>query len=237
MAEIHIKNNDDLSQLRSEFAANVSHELKTPLTSIKGFADLLSSGVVSDEADRKHFVDMISVEADRMINLINDILKLSELQESVRPAYSMPSNVLQTARDVVSNLESTAAAADVTVIVLGDECTLPMEQERLRILLINLIENAIKYNKPGGHVYVSAKKSEDSVSICVSDTGIGIPPEHQPRIFERFYRVDKSRSKKTGGTGLGLAIVKHIAALYDGHITIESEPENGTSITIRFGCV
>ena len=225
---------DDLSQLRSEFAANVSHELRTPLTTIKGFADILASGVVTSEEDRQRFITMISVEADRMITLVNDILRLSELQESSRPAIPRCTPVLALAHEIAKNEAEAAAAANITLAVTGEECSAPVEQARLRILLTNLMENAIKYNRPGGSVTVSAHRSGGCVQISVADTGIGIPPEHQARVFERFYRVDKSRSKKTGGTGLGLAIVKHIVSLYGGRIRLESESGAGTCITVEF---
>lgn len=228
--------NDNLAKLRSEFAANVSHELKTPLTSIKGFADMLVSGLVTDEDSKMRFITMISVEADRMINLINDILKLSELEE-VKIAHPVSnSDVLLLARETAERLMPAAHEAQVTLHVCGDEAQLPIEQERLRLLFINLIENAIKYNKPRGSVHVTVKHSGDMVSICVADTGIGIPEEHQSRIFERFYRVDKSRSKKTGGTGLGLAIVKHVTALYGGKLNLRSHPGVGTTIVVEFPC-
>jgi two-component system phosphate regulon sensor histidine kinase PhoR len=225
---------DNLSKLRSEFAANVSHELRTPLTTIKGFADILASGVVTNEEDRQRFITMISVEADRMITLVNDILRLSELQESSCPTMPCCTPILELAREIVINEAEEAEAANITLSVTGEECNAPIERARLRILLTNLIENAIKYNKPGGNVTVSAWKSGTCVSICVEDTGIGIPQEHQKRVFERFYRIDKSRSKKTGGTGLGLAIVKHIVSLYGGRIHLESQPGIGTKITIEF---
>lgn len=228
--------NDNLAKLRSEFAANVSHELKTPLTSIKGFADMLVSGLVTDEDSKMRFITMISVEADRMINLINDILKLSELEEVKIANPVSNSDVLLLARETVERLMPAAQGAQVTLHVSGDEAELPIEQERLRLLFVNLIENAIKYNKPRGSVDVTVKHSGNTVSICVVDTGIGIPEEHQSRIFERFYRVDKSRSKKTGGTGLGLAIVKHVTALYGGKLNLWSNPGIGTTIVVEFPC-
>ena len=234
--DININKADDLAQLRSEFASNVSHELKTPLTTIKGFADILSSGVVISEEDRQRFVTMISVEADRMINLINDILRLSELQEAQTPSATSYTEVMSLAEEVAESSRQAAENAGVTITATGDECVLPIERGRLRILLQNLAENAIKYNRTGGHVVISVTDCGQSVALSVEDDGIGIPPEHQSRVFERFYRVDKSRSKKTGGTGLGLAIVKHIAALYGGRISLESAPEKGTRITVEFDC-
>ena len=225
---------DELSQLRSEFAANVSHELRTPLTTIKGFADMLASGVVTEEADRQRFLTMISVEADRMINLVNDILRLSELQEAQAPGNTVYTLVQDLAKEILINEADNAEANGVTLSLTGRECTIPMERTRLRILLTNLIENAIKYNRPGGKVEVHTGSNGSLAEISVADTGIGIPHDQQGRVFERFYRVDKSRSKKTGGTGLGLAIVKHIVSLYGGHIRLESEPGVGTTVIVSF---
>lgn len=230
----NIYENDNLAELRSEFAANVSHELKTPLTSIKGFADMLASGVVTDEDAKMRFLTMISVEADKMIALINDIMVLSELEEEFIPSTKERTEVLPVINEAVKSLEAAAAADNIKITVSGDTCYLPIEEGRVRMLMSNLIENAIKYNVPNGYINISAKRRMDRVELSISDSGIGIPYEYQPRIFERFYRVDKSRSKKTGGSGLGLAIVKHITALYKGRLSLESEPDNGTTITIEF---
>lgn len=222
---------EKLQSSRSEFTANVTHELKTPLTSIKGFADMLSAGMVTDPEDEKRFLTMIGVEADRLIQLINDVLKLSELESAAmsRPDESAP--LLATARDVAELLRPTAG--DVTVTVTGAECAANISPGRLRELLVNLISNAVKYNVPGGTVTVTAQRAEgDRVSLRVADTGIGIPEEAQCHVFERFYRVDKGRSKKAGGTGLGLAIVKHITALYGGELKLESQVGKGTAITV-----
>ncbi len=230
----NIYENDNLAELRSEFAANVSHELKTPLTSIKGFADMLASGVVTDEETKQRFLTMISVEADRMIALINDIMVLSELEEEFIPSAKESTEVLPVIRETVKFFKRAADADNIKVTVSGDKCWIPIEENRFRMMMKNLIENAIKYNVPNGYINISAKKHGDRVEVSISDSGIGIPYEHQNRVFERFYRVDKSRSKKTGGSGLGLAIVKHITTLYNGRLMLESEPENGTTITVDF---
>lgn len=230
----NIYENDNLAELRSEFAANVSHELKTPLTSIKGFADMLASGVVTDEDSKLRFLTMISVEADRMITLINDILLLSELEEEYVPKNEANTEVLPVIEDTIESLKPSADAYNIVITASGDQCCLPIEENRVHMLMANLIENAIKYNVPNGYINISVKQKDGKVKISISDSGIGIPYEHQARVFERFYRVDKSRSKKTGGSGLGLAIVKHITALYNGRLTLESEPEVGTTITVEF---
>ena len=231
-AEVAIARVDEkLQSSRSEFTANVTHELKTPLTSIKGFTDMLTSGMVKNPEDEKRFITMIGVEADRLILLINDVLKLSEL-ESV--AISQPEEAAPlraTADDVAGLLRPTAG--DVTITVEGEECTANISPGRLRELLMNLISNAVKYNVPGGRVTVAVGRAEKGkVRLCVEDTGIGIPEEAQPHVFERFYRVDKGRSKKAGGTGLGLAIVKHITALYGGTLKLDSQVGEGTVITV-----
>ena len=222
---------EKLQSSRSEFTANVTHELKTPLTSIKGFSDMLASGMVTDPEDEKRFITMIGVEADRLILLINDVLKLSELESAAIAQGSESAPLRATAEDVAELLRPTAG--DVTIAVEGEECAASISPGRLRELLMNLMSNAVKYNVPGGKVTVTVGGAEDgTVRLCVEDTGIGIPEEAQPHVFERFYRVDKGRSKKAGGTGLGLAIVKHITALYGGTLELESQVGRGTSITV-----
>lgn len=222
---------EKLQSSRSEFTANVTHELKTPLTTIKGFSDMILSGMVADPADEKRFITMISVEADRMIQLINDILKISELETVAisQPNESAP--LLQDLREVADLLRPTAGG--VTITVEGEECLANISPKRLRELTMNLMSNAVKYNVPGGSVTAVVGQGEDGkVFLRVSDTGIGIPEEAQSHVFERFYRVDKGRSKKAGGTGLGLSIVKHVVALYGGAIDLKSEVGKGTEITV-----
>ena len=197
--------------IRSEFTANVSHELKTPLTSIKGFTDMLSTGMVQSPEDQKRFLTMIGVEVDRLIDLINDILELSEL-ESVA-------------------IEQ-AGEAQGTLSVCGEPGLARIASGRLKELLMNLMENAVKYSEPGGKVEVAVTKGAGTMTITVADNGIGIPPEAQERVFERFYRVDRGRARKNGGTGLGLAIVKHICQLYGGFVTLDSAPGRGSTFTV-----
>lgn len=221
---------EKLQSSRSEFTANVTHELKTPLTSIKGFADMITSGIVQDPEDQKRFITMIGVEADRMIRLINDILKLSELETLPAPLRQESTQVLPVVQDTAQLLRPTAG--DISIEVSGAPCAANISESRLRELAVNLISNAVKYNVPGGSVRVTVEHEADQVLLRVADTGIGIPEEAQSHVFERFYRVDKGRSKKAGGTGLGLAIVKHITALYGGHIDLQSTVGVGTVITI-----
>ncbi len=228
---------EKLQTVRSEFAANVSHELKTPLTSIKGFTDMLSSGIVKDPEDQRRFITMIGVEVDRLVELINDVLKLSELESVAMPQSDIRADVLAVAGEAREFLKPVADRAGVTVLLGGVETQVAMAPGRLRELFTNLIENGIKYNERNGRVDITVRQVEHQVLIVVSDTGIGIPQDAQGRVFERFYRVDKGRARKTGGTGLGLAIVKHITQLYGGTIQLESEAGKGTTITVAFPAV
>ena len=215
-------------QLRREFSANVSHELKTPLQGIIGSAELLESGMVKVE-DTPRFVGHIRREASRLVNLIEDIIRLSQLDEGVElPAEDV--ELLALAEEVITVLLPSAVQKDVTITVSGEGFRTTGVRRLLYEILYNLCDNAIKYNVPGGSVTVHVENSR----LVVRDTGIGIPAEHQGRIFERFYRVDKSHSKASGGTGLGLSIVKHAAAYHNAEIVIESTPGTGTAITIQF---
>ena len=218
--------------IRSEFTANVSHELKTPLTSIKGFTDMLSSGMVISPADQKRFITMIGVEVDRLIDLINDILKLSELESVAIDQTEERSAVLDAARETASLLEPSAKAAGVTLTVEGDPATVAVPMSRLKELLFNLMGNGIKYSENGGTVTTRVRVEDGKAVISVADQGIGIPQEDQSRVFERFYRVEKGRARKNGGTGLGLAIVKHITQLYGGTVSLESEVGKGSTFTV-----
>ena len=218
--------------IRSEFTANVSHELKTPLTSIKGFTDMLSSGMVTSPADQKRFITMIGVEVDRLIDLINDILKLSELESVAIDQTEERSAVLDAARETASLLEPSAKAAGVTLTVEGDPATVAVPMSRLKELLFNLMGNGIKYSENGGTVTTRVHVQDGKAVISVADQGIGIPQEDQSRVFERFYRVEKGRARKNGGTGLGLAIVKHITQLYGGTVSLESEVGKGSTFTV-----
>ena len=215
-------------KLRREFSANVSHELKTPLQSIIGSAELLESGMVKLE-DTSRFVGHIRREAARLVNLIEDIIRLSQLDEGV----AMPRetvDILQLSGEVKAILEASAEEKEVRICVSGEGFNVMGVRRMLQEMLYNLCENAIKYNVSGGSVTIHAENN----CLTVRDTGIGIPQEHQDRIFERFYRVDKSHSKATGGTGLGLSIVKHAVAYHNAKITLDSAPGKGTTIIIQF---
>ena len=218
--------------IRAEFTANVSHELKTPLTSIKGFTDMLSSGMVSNEEDQRRFLTMMGVEVDRLIDLINDILKLSELESVAIEQQEACCDVLEIAQAVTDLLTASAQQGEITLTLSGQSATTAIPATRLKELLINLIGNGIKYNEPGGTVHTEISTTDTMAIITVSDTGIGIPEEAKIRVFERFYRVDKGRSRQSGGTGLGLAIVKHMVQLYNGTLTLESKLGEGSTFTV-----
>ena len=219
--------------IRSEFTANVSHELKTPLTSIKGFTDMLSGGMVASPEDQKRFITMIGVEVDRLIDLINDILKLSELESAAIDQSSEHCDALEVAEDTAALLTPAAREAGVSLAVSGLSAEVAVPQSRLKELLLNLMGNGIKYTESGGRVETTIHLQNNQAVITVADNGIGIPAEAQGRVFERFYRVDKGRARKNGGTGLGLAIVKHIVQLYGGTVTLESKVGKGSTFTVK----
>ena len=221
-------------KLRREFSANVSHELKTPLHTISGCAELLANGMVKPD-DIPRFATQIQSEAKRMITLIEDIIKLSHLDEGAGDMQRCDVDLAAIARATVENLRPAAKAADVALSV--NACPAVIKNgipQLLEAIVYNLCENAIKYNRPGGFVKVGVEKNADGTVLTVEDNGIGIPAEQQERIFERFYRVDKSHSKEVGGTGLGLSIVKHAAALHNAKISMHSAPDEGTSVSVVF---
>ena len=217
-------------QLRREFSANVSHELKTPLTTIYGNAEMLGNGMVK-EMDKPNFYAKIKGEAERLITLIEDIIMLSRLDENNGEMLIEQVDLLDVADEVVVSLMPKAKEQNITMTITGSG-VFPANRAQMVELFHNLIDNAIKYNKPNGTVTVALDVTNNQAKFVITDTGIGIPKEELSRIFERFYRVDKSRSKKTGGTGLGLAIVKHIVIAYDGKIELHSAEGQGTNITV-----
>lgn len=221
------------ANMRQDFTANVSHELKTPLTSISGYAELIENGMAS-ERDVVRFAKEIHKNANRLLTLINDIIKLSELDAMERSISFEPVNLYQMAETCVNMLQINAEKHKVGLFFSGVPCTITANKEMIEELLYNLCDNAIRYNTENGSVWVEVKEENGRPILKVKDTGIGILPEHQERIFERFYRVDKSRSKSTGGTGLGLAIVKHIVAKHGAKIKLRSETGKGTEIKILF---
>lgn len=221
------------ADMRVEFTANVSHELKTPLTSISGYAELIESGMARDEQARR-FAGEIHKSANRLLTLINDIIKLSQLDAPEHKIERETVDLGQIAEGTVNQLRLSAAKMGVTLITDVKPGLVSADRGMMEELIYNLCDNAIRYNVHGGSVRVEVRPVRDRVLLVVQDTGIGIGREHQERVFERFYRVDKSRSKATGGTGLGLAIVKHIAAQHEATIAMQSELGSGTTITVSF---
>ncbi len=218
--------------MRQEFTANVSHELKTPLAAISGYAELIETGMATGD-DIIRFAGDIHRNSDRLLTLINDILRISELDEGGMVENFEQINLYDTSVLCMDMLEMTANKYDVKVYAEGDkDVNISANKQMMEELVYNLCENAIRYNNPGGEVHISIEQIEDKVVLTVKDNGIGIPKEHQERVFERFYRVDKSRSKIKGGTGLGLAIVKHIVASHNAILEIESEEGKGTCIKV-----
>lgn len=228
---------DDVLQnarIRQEFTANVSHELKTPLTAISGYSELIENGMVIEQTEVRRFAGEIHGNANRLLTLINDVIRLSELDDSENEEILEPVNLRESAENCVSMLQINAEKHGVTLTMEGENALILANKQMIEEVLYNLCDNAIRYNRENGSVCVIVKNNQDKVVLIVKDTGIGIPKEHQERIFERFYRVDKSRSKSTGGTGLGLAIVKHILKKLNASIVLESETGKGTEITIAF---
>ena len=223
-----------LDKQKKQFTANVSHELKTPLTSIAGYAELIETGMAKPE-DVKPFAGVIRKQALRLVSLSEDIIQLSQLEESDDEDMSFESvNLYEIAQRCVEALNINAINKGVTLNLTGEECYIRGKAQLVEELVYNLCDNAIRYNKKNGNVTVTVNPLEKGASVSVKDTGIGIPKKYQERIFERFFRVDKSRSKATGGTGLGLAIVKHITQLHDAKLEISSEEGKGTEIIVTF---
>lgn len=217
---------------RQEFTANVTHELKTPLQSIIGSAELLETGLVKDE-DKGKFIGNIRKEASRLVNLINDIIRLSQLDENLESATEKV-ELVSVANEVVDVLSASASKKNVSLYVDGEPCTIFGVKRYIYEIIYNLCDNAIRYNIDGGKVTIKISKESGRPEISVTDTGIGIAPEHHNRIFERFYRVDKSHSKETGGTGLGLSIVKHAVQYHKAKVMLDSAVGKGTTVTVKF---
>ena len=229
---------EERENLRREFSANVSHELKTPLTSISGIAEIMKNGIV-DSADIPEFAGRIYSEARRLINLVEDIIKLSQLDEDNTSVDKEIIDLYDMAEYVAEHLRPVASSRGISIEVEGEHLSIMGVRAVIEEMVYNLCDNAVKYNNDNGSVTVTVGKTDEpdyGVSICVSDTGIGIAKEYQERIFERFYRVDKSHSKEIGGTGLGLSIVKHAAKMHAACVDIESVPGKGTDIAVKFYC-
>ena len=220
-------------RLRREFSANVSHELKTPLTSISGFAELMKEGLVPPEKIPEFSGDIYK-ESLRLIGLVNDIIQLSRLDENSTQFQRAPVDLYDLCAQSLERLSTVAARQSVTLALTGEHAEIIGVEQLLKEMIYNLLDNAIKYNVPGGSVTASVRKSAGRTILSVADTGIGIPYAHQPRVFERFYRVDKSHSKEVGGTGLGLSIVRHAAQYHGARLELKSQPGKGTTITVTF---
>lgn len=221
------------AKMRQEFTANVSHELKTPLTAISGYSELIQNGMTNEE-ETIRFAGEIHKSAKRLLTLINDTIRLSQLDTSEQKMIYEAIDLYKIAEDCVNMLKFSAENHGITISIHGTNAYLEGNKEMLEEVVYNLCDNAIRYNNEGGKVDVTVKPVKGKIYLCVEDNGIGISKEHQERIFERFYRVDKSRSKSTGGTGLGLAIVKHIIQQHGAHMELTSEKGKGTKIEIEF---
>jgi two-component system phosphate regulon sensor histidine kinase PhoR len=223
-----------LENMRRDFVSNVTHELRTPLTSIRGYVEALQGGALSDPELSAKFLQIIEIESERLTNLISDLLTLSEIESTAQDTGIRRFRLADTAADVAEMLEMAASARNVKVECgIAPDILLEANPDRVKQLLLNLVDNAVKYNREGGSVVISAEKTHGLARISVKDTGIGISEEHASRIFERFYRVDKGRSRSMGGTGLGLSIVKHIVDLYHGNIRLISEEGKGCEFVIE----
>ncbi len=231
---LDITNIKKLEQIRTEFVSNVTHELKTPLTSIRGFIETLKSGAIDDKSVAIKFLDIIDIESERLFNLINDILQLSEIENTINDSDIVCHNINDTLKEIYDILEGAAQKKGIRLnFEIHENITIKANKNRIKQMLINLVDNAIKYNVDNGTVTVKVTDEKGIITFSIKDTGIGIAEEHIPRIFERFYRVDKGRSRNMGGTGLGLSIVKHIVNLYNGNIKVYSQLGSGTEFIIQ----
>jgi two-component system phosphate regulon sensor histidine kinase PhoR len=236
---VTMEENTNAENIRREFVANVTHELKTPLTSISGFAETLQGRAGGDPEARAKFLEIILVEAVRLARLIDDILVISDIESGRETMRDSDLNVKQALEDVVESLRPLAAGAGIELHFYAEyEIYIGGDVDRFKAMMVNLVENAVKYSGRGKNVYIETRKvlrgGRDAVLVSIRDEGIGIAEEHMPRLFERFYRVDKSRSREAGGTGLGLAIVKHIAALFDAEVAVVSAVGAGSTFTVWF---
>jgi two-component system phosphate regulon sensor histidine kinase PhoR len=223
-----------LEAVRQEFLSNISHELRTPLTSILAFVETLEDGAIEDQENNRRFLGVIRRNAERMSSLIADILELSLIESGKVSIEKRPVKVADLSGEVLASLSAKAIDREVELInAVPAEMIWPADPVRLEQMLVNLVDNAIKFNRRGGSVTIAAVRDDETLSISVTDTGEGILPEHLPRIFERFYRIDRARSREIGGTGLGLAIVKHLARLHGGNVSVSSTLNRGTSFYIE----
>jgi len=223
-----------LEQQKRDFFSNASHELKTPVTSILGFSEMLGKDIIKDESEKAAIISRIETEAKRLSELISDILTISKLEGSHAGAEYTDVHFTEVVKEAIASILPVNDDTEIEISADLDNIFYRANKRQLFELCVNLIENAVKYNQPNGKVFVSLKTEQQTVVLTVRDTGIGIPPEHQARVFERFFRVDYGRDKKIGGTGLGLSIVKHIVNLYGGTISLQSKKNTGTTVTVSF---
>lgn len=229
----HLEQVEREKKVRQEFFSNVSHELKTPITSVRGYAELLDGGFVKDRETEKDFISRILKESENMTTLIDDILMISRLESGEAQVTFSMVKLDRLLEETVRSLEPAAAAGEIQVETDCEPVVLEANVKQMRELFSNLLTNAVKYNRPGGRVWASLRREGEEVCIRVRDTGCGIPPEDIGHIFERFYRVDKGRSRRQGGTGLGLSIVKHVVEYYGGNVAVRSEPGAGSEFVVR----
>ena len=230
--EKYIENLKETEKIRREFTANISHELKTPLTSINGFAEMIESGIAKDE-DIVKFAKIIHKEGNKLLELIDSIIKLSQIDDiSIKRDFSQI-DLFSITKHILSNVEINAKEKDITIDLIGEPTTIKGNQRMIEDLILNLVDNSIKYNKPKGKIFIEITSDNRWCIFKIRDTGIGIPENYQNRVFERFYRIDKSRSKKVEGTGLGLSIVKHTVEYHCGKIYLSSIEGEGTTIEIK----
>jgi two-component system phosphate regulon sensor histidine kinase PhoR len=222
-----------VDEVRRDFVANASHELRTPLTSIRGFVEALEDGALEDAATSRRFLEKIRTHADRMAALVSDLLELSRLESGERPPQWERVPADEVVDEVVGGLSALARAKQIEVVTDVSVASVETDRDRLRGVLENLVENALKYTPQGGRVTVAARPEGELAVFEVADDGPGIAAEHLPRIFERFYRVDKARSRELGGTGLGLSIVKHLVESLGGAVSVSSEPGRGSRFVVR----
>ncbi len=235
LKEMEIENSR-IENMRREFVANVTHELKTPLTSISGFIETLQDGAAEDPEIRTKFIDIMAIETARLKRLIDDILVLSEI-ENKKDVKSEKLNIKDAIEGTVDAILPIADRRKIKLYIDVDpDMYLEGNEDKFRQMIMNLVENAIKYSPEGKRVWITGKRVRNKIEVAVRDEGIGISKEHLDRLFERFYRVDKSRSREQGGTGLGLSIVKHTAALFNGEPSVESTPGEGTVFKVTFKC-
>ena len=232
--QLKIDNLEKLDKVRTDFVANVSHELKTPLTSIKGFIETLEDGAIDDKENARRFLAIIKKHAERLSNIINDLLSLTEIESGKDKVEPGTVDVKYLLDEVIWGFTHALSIKEqkLNVNYNGDNFRIRGDKDKIEQVLVNLVDNAIKYTGQKGDIKASLFEKKDSVMFTLTDNGIGIPREHLDRIFERFYRVDKGRSRELGGTGLGLSIVKHIVVLHNGHISIDSEVGKGTIVTV-----